>query len=114
MRRLTAASTPTACPMTYARTGAPTWRSATPSRSLILWRDAPTVRLFTRYGLAESKPGACRCQLASVRPNLATEQRTIYVAAVVGSIIFLTSVIFVAGKPLISACFRMMASSLAR
>jgi hypothetical protein len=49
-----------------------------------------------------------------VRPNLATEQRTIHVAAVVGSIIFLTSVIFVAGKPLISACFRMMASSLAR
>jgi hypothetical protein len=47
-------------------------------------------------------------------PNLATEQRTIHAAAVVGSIIFLTSVIFVAGKPLISACFRMMASSLAR
>jgi hypothetical protein len=47
-------------------------------------------------------------------PNLATERGTIHEAAVVGSIIFLTSVIFVAGKPLISACFRMMASSLAR
>jgi tripartite tricarboxylate transporter family receptor len=35
-------------------------------------------------------------------------------AAVVGSIIFFTSVILVAGKPLISACLRMMASSLAR
>jgi hypothetical protein len=35
-------------------------------------------------------------------------------AAVVGSIIFLTSVILVAGKPLISACLRMTASSLAR
>lgn len=35
-------------------------------------------------------------------------------AAVVGSIIFLTSVIFVAGKPLISACLRMIASSFAR
>ena len=35
-------------------------------------------------------------------------------ASVVGSIIFFTSVIFVAGKPLISACLRMMASSLAR
>jgi hypothetical protein len=35
-------------------------------------------------------------------------------AAVVGSIILLTSVIFVAGKPLISACLRMIASSLAR
>jgi hypothetical protein len=34
--------------------------------------------------------------------------------AVVGSIIFFTSVIFVAGKPLISACLWMMASSLAR
>jgi hypothetical protein len=35
-------------------------------------------------------------------------------AAVVGSIIFFTSVILVAGKPLISACLRMIASSLAR
>jgi hypothetical protein len=35
-------------------------------------------------------------------------------ASVVGSIIFFTSVIFVAGKPLISACLRMMASSRAR
>ena len=39
-------------------------------------------------------------------PNFATEQHTIHAAAVVGSIIFLTSVIFVAGKPLISACFQ--------
>jgi hypothetical protein len=38
----------------------------------------------------------------------------VHEAAVVGSIIFFTSVIFVAGKPLISACLRMMASSLAR
>ena len=37
-----------------------------------------------------------------------------HAAAVVGSIIFFTSVIFVAGKPLTSACLRMMASSLAR
>jgi hypothetical protein len=35
-------------------------------------------------------------------------------AAVVGSIIFFTSVILVAGKPLISACLRMIDSSLAR
>jgi hypothetical protein len=34
--------------------------------------------------------------------------------AAVGSIIFFTSVIFVAANPLISACLRMMASSLAR
>lgn len=34
--------------------------------------------------------------------------------SVVGSIILRTSVIFVAGKPLISACFRMMPLSLAR
>jgi hypothetical protein len=37
-----------------------------------------------------------------------------YVAAVVGSIIFFTSVILVAGNPLISACLRMIPSSLAR
>src|SRR6267154_645284 len=35
-------------------------------------------------------------------------------AAVVGSIIFFTSVIFVAGNPLISACFLMLSSSFAR
>ena len=35
-------------------------------------------------------------------------------ALVVGSIIFLTGVSLVAGKPLISACLRMIASSLAR
>jgi hypothetical protein len=34
--------------------------------------------------------------------------------SVVGSIILRTSVILVAGKPLISACLRMMASSFAR
>jgi hypothetical protein len=34
--------------------------------------------------------------------------------SVVGSIILRISVILVAGKPLISACFRMMSSSLAR
>ena len=34
--------------------------------------------------------------------------------SVVGSIIFRTSVILVAGKPLISACLRMIASSFAR
>jgi hypothetical protein len=34
--------------------------------------------------------------------------------AVVGSIIFRTSVILVAGKPLIAACSRMIHSSLAR
>ena len=39
---------------------------------------------------------------------------TAQAAAVVGSIIFFTSVILVAGKPLISACLRMIASSLAR
>ena len=37
-----------------------------------------------------------------------------YDAAVVGSIIVLTSVIFVAGNPLISACLRMTPSSFAR
>src|SRR6516164_138758 len=35
-------------------------------------------------------------------------------AAVVGSIIFFIAVILVAGKPLISACLRMIASSFAR
>jgi hypothetical protein len=35
-------------------------------------------------------------------------------AAVAGSIIFFTWVIFVAGKPLISACLRIIASSLAK
>ena len=38
----------------------------------------------------------------------------VHAASVVGSIIFRTSVILVAGKPLISACRRMMSSSLAR
>src|SRR5262245_24160111 len=42
------------------------------------------------------------------------EAREFHAASVVGSIIFLTSVILVAGKPLTSACLRMMASSLAR
>ena len=37
-----------------------------------------------------------------------------YPFAVVGSIVLRISVIFVAGKPLISACLRMMPSSLAR
>jgi len=44
----------------------------------------------------------------------APKRREFHAAAVVGSIIFFTSVIFVAGKPLTSACLRMMASSLAR
>jgi hypothetical protein len=72
-------------------------------------RDGPMVRLFTRYGHEWTN-----CPALADTPDLATEQRPIHEAAVVGSIIFLTSVIFVAGKPLISACFRMMASSLAR
>jgi hypothetical protein len=38
----------------------------------------------------------------------------IQATAVVGSIIVFTAVILVAGKPLISACLRMIASSLAR
>ena len=47
--------------------------------------------------------------------NVCDAQRDdIYEAAVVGSIIFFTSVIFVAGKPLISACLLIMASSFAR
>jgi hypothetical protein len=41
-------------------------------------------------------------------------RHTAHEAAVVGSIIFLTSVIFVAGKPLISACLRIIVSSFAR
>jgi hypothetical protein len=48
------------------------------------------------------------------RLRVAAEAREFHAAAVVGSIIFFTSVIFVAGKPLTSACLRMMASSLAR
>ena len=44
-----------------------------------------------------------------------THRKRCYAAfSVVGSIILRTSVILVAGKPLISACLRMMASSLAR
>jgi hypothetical protein len=46
--------------------------------------------------------------------RVGAEAREFHAAAVVGSIIFFTSVIFVAGKPLTSACLRMMASSLAR
>src|SRR5712671_4156226 len=47
-------------------------------------------------------------------PKLQYQATLIVSAAVVGSIIFFTSVIFVAGKPLISACLRMIASSFAR
>src|SRR5262249_15343646 len=42
------------------------------------------------------------------------QAREVHAASVVGSIIFLPSVILVAGKPLSSAGLRMMASSLAR
>jgi hypothetical protein len=102
------------CPTTYGSAR----KLATPSRSLIVRRDGLTVRLFTRYGqLNRIETRRLSLPLPSSPrrvPNLATDQRTIHGAAVVGSIIFLTSVIFVAGKPLISACFRMMASSLAR
>jgi hypothetical protein len=92
-------------------------KSATPSRSLIVRRDGLTVRLFTLWPCLAASTRRLSLPLPSSPrrvPNLATDQRTIHEAAVVGSIIFLTSVIFVAGKRLISACFRMMASSLAR
>ena len=42
------------------------------------------------------------------RLRIDAEAREFHAAAVVGSIIFFTSVIFVAGKPLTSACLRMM------
>ena len=100
---------------TYACAGALSNAEMGYGRSELVRRDGPTVRLFTRYGISriETRRLSLRSWPRCV-PILATEQRTIHEAAVVGSIIFLTSVIFVAGKPLISACFRMMASSLAR
>src|SRR5262249_60479394 len=70
-----------------------------------------------------------RTRLQRIRPRLRHHRRQAFrVAAmrapnpsfdqsdrsVVGSIVLRTSVILVAGKPLISACLRMMSSSLAR
>ena len=54
------------------------------------------------------------CRTESAGCPETTRSSKFHEAAVVGSIVFFTSVIFVAGKPLISACLRIMASSLAR
>ena len=56
--------------------------------------------MMAEYGL--DKPTASLLPLSAL------------IGTVVGSIIFRTSVTLVAGKPLISACLRMMSSSLAR
>src|SRR5262249_29979020 len=64
--------------------------------------DGATKKRFDAFTKTERGCGRCPSSLPT------------HPAAVVGSIILRTSVIFVAGKPLISACLRMMASSLAR
>ena len=74
---------------------------------------------FARCGHVRLTPERPKCGHAELVAKCETQTfskwtRRAYAVAVVGSIIFLTSVTFVAGKPLISACLRIMASSLAR
>ena len=65
----------------------------------------------------QAQDGARRCNAVSIKGSygyLNTGSAFGASLASVGSIIFDTSVILVAGKPLISACLRITASSLAR
>jgi hypothetical protein len=63
------------------------------------------------YGNADRSTGA---QTTTMPVGQASVESIYAVCSVVGSIIFRTSVTLLAGNPLISACFRMISSSLAR
>src|ERR1700732_2324412 len=64
---------------------------------------------------ATARPECGGSSLSSLHAPMLISPEVLYAAfSVVGSIILRTSVILVAGKPLISACLRMIASSWAR
>ena len=88
-------------------------------RRFIVERDIAKVGTFERDQLrgAAQKSNEVLRQLGPdiqwVESFVAGDKTFCVYMAVVGSIILCTSVIFVAGKPLISACLLMIASSLA-
>ena len=66
-------------------------------------------RHFERASVTSGVHPTRDISLCTLTDPLGHLRATSHDAAVVGSIIFLTSVIFVAGKSLISACLRMIA-----